>query len=164
MLFFVIFFSRPIIAELQSLCSATVFPSPRRTANGVDYNRLYLLLAVLEKRLGLRFSSQDIYMNVIGGLHIDEPAADMAAAMALISSILDVPVPDDLIAVGEIGLAGECRAVSDIEMRVSEAERLGFKRIVLPKRSAKKIKNAKIELIAVSSIFETVKLFKKKSE
>ncbi len=156
--------SRPIIAELQALCSATVFPSPRRTANGVDYNRLYLLLAVLEKRLGLRFSSQDIYMNVIGGLHIDEPAADMAAAMALISSILDVPVPDDLIAVGEIGLAGECRAVSDIEMRVSEAERLGFKRIVLPKRSAQKIKNAKIELIAVSSIFETVKLFKKKSE
>ena len=156
--------TRPLVAEIQALVTPTSFPSPRRTSNGIDYNRLYLLLAVLEKRLGLRFSSQDIYMNVIGGLHIDEPAADMAAAMALISSILDVPVPDDLIAVGEIGLAGECRAVSDIEMRVSEAERLGFKRIVLPKRSAQKIKNAKIELIAVSSIFETVKLFKKKSE
>lgn len=153
--------SRPIIAELQALTSQTVFPSPRRTSNGFDYNRLYLLLAVLEKRLGLRFSNNDIYMNVIGGLHIDEPASDMAAAMALISTILDVPVPDDLIAVGEIGLAGECRAVSDIEMRVGEAERLGFKRIVLPKRSASKIKNAKIELVPVSSVYEMVKHFSK---
>ena len=127
--------SRPIIAEIQALVTNTAFPSPRRTANGLDYNRLYLLLAVLEKRLGLRFSSFDTYVNVIGGLRLNDPAADLPAALALISCIKDKPLPDDLIAVGEIGLAGECRAVGAVEQRVREAERLGFARILVPSRN-----------------------------
>ncbi len=154
--------SRPIIAEIQALATPTVFPSPRRTANGADYNRMCLLLAVLEKRLGLRFSTQDIYLNVVGGLHIDEPAADLASAMAMISSLLDRPLPDDMIAVGEIGLAGECRAVSDMEQRVREAERLGFSRVVLPSRSADKLRSAgRIKLIPLKSIYEAIALLDK---
>lgn len=154
--------SRPIIAELQALATPTTFTSPRRTSNGIEYNRVYLLLAVLEKRLGLKFSENDIYMNVIGGLHIDEPASDMAAAMALISSILDRPVPDDLIAIGEIGLAGECRAVSDIEQRVGEAARLGFRRAIVPRRTAGKLDKLRadgMQIIPVGSIYECVRLF-----
>ncbi|MHB1151877.1 MAG: DNA repair protein RadA [Eubacteriales bacterium] len=155
--------SRPIIAEIQALATPTVFPSPRRTANGADYNRMCLLLAVLEKRLGLRFSTQDIYLNVVGGLHIDEPAADLASAMAMISSLLDRPLPDDMIAVGEIGLAGECRAVSDMEQRVREAGRLGFSRVVLPSRSADKLRSAgRIKLIPLKSIYEAIALLDKK--
>ncbi len=127
--------TRPIIAEIQALVTGTVFPSPRRTANGFDGNRLYLLLAVLEKRLGLRFSACDTYLNVIGGLRLDDPGADLAAALALISCIKDKPLPEDLIAAGEIGLSGECRAVSSAEQRVREAERLGFARILLPVRN-----------------------------
>ncbi len=127
--------TRPIIAEIQALVTNTVLSAPRRTSNGFDYNRLYLLLAVLEKRMGLRFSACDAYMNVIGGLRLDDPAADLPAALALISCIKDKPLPDDLIAAGEIGLAGECRAVSSAEQRVREAERLGFSRILLPARN-----------------------------
>ena len=156
--------SRPIIAEIQALATPTTFPSPRRTVNGADYNRLYLLLAVLEKRLGLRFSTQDIYLNVVGGLRIDEPAADLASAMALISGLLDKPLPDDLIAVGEIGLAGECRAVSNMEQRVKEAARLGFTKIVLPSRSAEKLHTVSgVEIIPLKSIYEALVLFKNKN-
>jgi len=121
-----------------------------------------LLLAVLEKRLGLRFSSQDVYLNVTGGLEIDEPSADLATALALISSIRDIPIPQDTIAAGEIGLAGECRAAPDIEQRVLEAQRLGFKRFLLPSRSAERItKTLDIELIPINSIYEVLKIFKK---
>ncbi len=127
--------TRPIIAEIQALVTNTVLASPRRTSNGFDYNRLNLLLAVLEKRIGLRFSSCDAYMNVIGGLRLDDPGADLPAALALISCIKDKPLPDDLIAAGEIGLSGECRAVGSAEQRVREAERLGFSRILLPARN-----------------------------
>ena len=127
--------TRPIIAEIQALVTNTVLASPRRTSNGFDYNRLHLLLAVLEKRIGLRFSACDAYMNVIGGLHLEDPAADLPAALALISCMKDKPLPDDLIAVGEIGLSGECRAVASAEQRVREAERLGFSRILLPARN-----------------------------
>ncbi len=130
--------TRPIIAEIQALTSNTVFPSPKRTSNGFDYNRLYLLLAVLEKRLGLRFSSQDAYINVIGGLRLCDPAADLATALSLISCLKDKPLPDDVIAIGEIGLAGECRAVAAAEQRVREAERLGFSRVILPERNVGK--------------------------
>ena len=100
--------TRPIIAEIQALVSPTSFPAPRRTSNGVDYNRLCLIIAVLEKRLGLKFYQNDVYVNVIGGLHVDEPATDAAIALALISSLTDRCVPDDLIAIGELGLSGEC--------------------------------------------------------
>ena len=150
--------SRPIIAEVQALCAKSVFPSPKRASNGIDYNRMYMLLAVLEKRMHLQFSQNDIYLNVIGGLKVDEPASDMAVALALISSIKDKPVPENIIAIGEIGLAGECRSVPNLEQRISEAVRLGFDTIVIPKRSdIKKLKtNGGIRFIPVSSIFEAL--------
>ncbi len=150
--------SRPIIAEIQALSVESVFPSPKRASNGIDYNRMYMLLAVLEKRLGLRFSKNDIYLNAIGGLKIDEPASDMAVALALISSMKDKPVPENVIAIGEIGLSGECRAVPNIDQRISEAVRLGFDTIIVPKRcEVKCLKgNTNVSLIPVSSIFEVI--------
>ncbi len=151
--------TRPLIAEVQALVSPTPFPAPRRTSNGIDYNRLNLILAVLEKRLGLRFSANDAYINVIGGLRIDEPASDLAVAMALISSLRDKVVPDDLIAIGELGLSGEVRAVASLEQRVREAARLGFTRAVVPARNLEKRKlDIGIELIGVRSIYDTLKL------
>ena len=128
--------TRPIVAEIQALVTQTAFPAPRRTSNGIDYNRTCLILAVLEKRLNLKFSSTDVYLNVIGGLEIDEPASDLGIAMSLISSLTDKKIPDDLIAIGEIGLAGECRAVSGIEQRVKEAARLGFTDALIPASNA----------------------------
>lgn len=152
--------TRPIIAEVQALVAQTAYPSPRRTSNGIDYNRMCLILAVLEKRLGYRFSINDVYLNVIGGLHIDEPAADLAISMALISSFKDEPIADDLIAIGEIGLAGECRAVQNFEGRVKEACRLGFKRIIVPARNLerRKLSFDGVKIIPVKSIFDSVKL------
>ena len=151
--------TRPLIAEVQALVSPTVFPAPRRTSNGIDYNRLNLILAVLEKRLNMRFSANDAYLNVIGGLHIDEPASDLAVAMALISSLRDKIVPDDLIAIGELGLSGEVRAVSNLEQRVKEAARLGFTKAVVPYRNLEKRKiDCGIELIGVKSIYDILKL------
>ena len=157
--------TRPLIAEIQALVSATAFPAPRRTSNGIDHNRLCLILAVLEKRLGLRFSVNDVYLNVIGGLDLDEPATDIAVAMALISSLTDRAVPDDLIAIGELGLSGECRAVSGLEHRVKEAARLGFKRAVVPLRNLeKRAVHADIELLPIQSIFDVLLLLAPKSE
>ncbi|MBE6573512.1 MAG: DNA repair protein RadA [Ruminococcaceae bacterium] len=150
--------SRPIIAEVQALGVQSVFPSPKRSSNGIDHNRMYMLLAVLEKRLGLRLSQSDLYLNVVGGLRIEEPAADMAVALALISSMKDKPVPENVIAIGEIGLAGECRAVPNIDQRICEAVRLGFDTIIIPKRNyTKKIdcENG-IKIIPVSSIFSVL--------
>lgn len=148
--------TRPIIAEIQALVTTSVFPSPKRMADGIDYNRMCLLLAVLEKRLGYKFSQCDVYLNVVGGLRIDEPSADAAIATALISSLKDIPVPADLIVAGEIGLSGEVRAISAAEQRAKEAERIGFKRIALPKRSILKkqpvLSEAKI--IGVSGIYD----------
>ncbi|NLK38794.1 MAG: DNA repair protein RadA [Clostridiales bacterium] len=154
--------SRPILSEIQALVSKTVFPAPRRTANGIDYNRMCLLIAVLEKRLGLRFSANDVYMNVIGGIKMDEPAADLATALALVSGITDRVVPDDLLAIGEIGLAGECRAVSHIEHRIKEVERLGFKKILIPHRNIEKLKKraGNAELIGIKSIYEILTVLK----
>ena len=159
--------TRPIIAEVQALVTPTVFPAPRRTSNGIDYNRLCLILAVLEKRLGLRFSQNDVYLNVIGGLNIDEPAADVAVALALISSLTNRIIPDDLIAIGELGLAGECRAVSELEYRVKEAFRLGFNTVIVPEGNEKIdggiMKNASvanadknIKIIPIGGIFEAL--------
>ncbi len=158
--------TRPLIAEIQSLVTPTAFPAPRRTTNGIDYNRMCLIIAVLEKRLGLKFYQQDVYLNVIGGLHLEEPAADVSLAMALISSITDRVVPDDLIAIGELGLAGECRAVSDLEMRVKEAARLGFTTAVVPYRNLekRKLEIAGIKLIPIKGIYEVLSLLKQKEE
>ena len=127
--------SRPIISEIQALVTKTTYPVGKRTADGFDYNRMCLLMAVLEKRMGLRFYENDVYLNVAGGIRLDEPSADLSIAMALISGITDRVIADDLIAFGEIGLAGEVRAVSHIEYRVKEAVRLGFTKIVLPKKN-----------------------------
>ncbi len=154
--------TRPLIAEVQALVTPTVFPAPRRTGNGVDYNRMCLILAVLEKRLGLKFYQNDVYMNVIGGLSLSEPAADLALAAALVSSLTDRIVPDDLIVIGELGLAGECRAVTNLELRVREAARLGFKRAIVPYRNVqkRKIEVDGMTVIPVKGIFEVVKELK----
>jgi DNA repair protein RadA/Sms len=152
--------TRPLIAEVQALVSSTSFPSPRRTVNGVDYTRVCMITAVLEKRLGLKFSQNDLYVNVIGGFSVGEPAADIAVALAMISSITDKIVPDDLAAVGEIGLAGECRAVTSLEQRVREAERLGFTRMIVPYRNLEKrpVATKTIRLLPVKSVYEVLLL------
>ena len=117
---------RPVLAEIQALVVPSSFGNPRRVSNGVEYNRAMLLLAVLEKRGGLLLGNCDAYLNVIGGLSLDEPAADLAAMLALASSFRDKPVPSDLAAIGEVGLTGELRAVSNLGQRLSEVRRLGF--------------------------------------
>ncbi|MBQ8388673.1 MAG: DNA repair protein RadA [Clostridia bacterium] len=154
--------TRPLIAEIQALVTPTPFPAPRRTANGIEYNRMCLILAVLEKRLGLKFFTSDVYMNVIGGLRLDEPASDAAIALALISSLTDRVVPDDLVAVGELGLSGEVRAVSNLEQRVKEAARLGFTKAIVPYRNVEKRKLTVdgMELIPIKSIYEALKVMK----
>ena len=151
---------RPIITEIQALATPTVYPSPRRLSAGLDYNRVSLVLAVLEKRLGIRFSTTDVYLNVAGGLRLDDPSCDAAIAMALISTQKDLPIPEDLIVFGEIGLAGECRSVTGVEQRINEAERLGFKRIGLPKKSLERIKKRtrQIELCPIRSVYDLLKL------
>ncbi len=157
--------TRPIIAEVQALAAPTVFSVPRRTSNGIDYSRLYLLLAVLEKRLGIPFSKYDVYINVVGGLHIDEPSADTAICLALISCMRDIPVDDRLIAMGEIGLSGECRGISDVDARVGEARRLGFDKVVLPRLSVKKAHaDGDVELYPVGGIYDLLKVFADKNK
>ena len=156
--------TRPMVAEIQALVTPTVFPAPRRTSNGIDYNRTCLILAVLEKRLGLKFSSNDVYLNVIGGMQLDEPATDLAVALAMISSMTDTVIPDTLIAMGEIGLSGECRGISNLEHRVKEAARLGFTEAVIPFRNAEKLDSSvskSIKIIPVKNIFDLLKIIKK---
>lgn len=154
--------TRPILAEVQGLVSSTGFGNPRRVANGYDYNRLNMLLAVLEKRLGLYFSNFDTYLNIIGGLRLDEPAADLAVCMSLVSGLRDVPIYDKLIAFGEVGLSGEIRTVPRVEARIREAARLGFTQCVLPKSSMKSITNIPdtIELIPVKNIKEALDIIR----
>ena len=124
--------SRPILAEVQGLVTATGFGTPRRMSTGFDFNRMAMLIAVLEKRAGFFFNTMDAYINVVSGLRLDEPAADLSVAMALVSSLKDAVIGDKVLAFGEIGLAGEIRAVSHCEQRVQEAGRLGFQRCVIP--------------------------------
>lgn len=154
--------TRPIVAEIQALVTQTVFPSPRRTSNGIDYNRMCLILAVLEKRLGLKFGACDAYLNVIGGLRLEDPGADLAVALALVSSLRDAEVPDDLIAMGEIGLSGECRAVSGIEQRAKEAAKLGFTKIMIPERTTEKkpLKIEGAEIIPIKGIYDAVRMLR----
>lgn len=125
--------TRPLLVEVQALASSTTYPNPRRTANGIDFNRLQLLTAVLTRRVGLRLADQDVFVNVIGGLTVEEPAADLAIAVAIASSVWDVPVPADLAIVGEVGLSGELRAVGQLPARLREASKLGFRRLIVPK-------------------------------
>ena len=153
--------SRPILAEVQALVTKTAFGNPRRTATGFDFNRMALLLAVLEKRCGYFFGSLDAYINVVGGLRLDEPASDLSVALALVSNLTDRLIPDDLIAIGEIGLAGEVRAVNHIQNRVSEAYRLGFVRCMVPRYNLSQLNTEQmpdLEVIPVSSINEACKI------
>lgn len=131
--------SRPILAEVQGLVCATGFGTPRRMSTGFDYNRMSMLLAVLEKRAGYFFNNMDAYINVVGGLKLDEPAADLTVALALVSSLKDKAVGEDVLAFGEVGLAGEIRAINNCEQRVSEAMRLGFKRCIIPFHNYKQL-------------------------
>ncbi len=157
--------TRPLVAEIQALVTPTSFPSPRRTSDGVDYNRIYLILAVLEKRLGLKFSQNDVYLNVIGGMRIDEPASDLGIALSLISSLTDRIVPDDLIAIGEIGLAGECRGVANVELRVKEAARLGFATALVPTHNFSSCSDIKgIKIYPVKNVYDVIKYLQKKSD
>ena len=151
--------SRPLITEIQALVCPTAFPAPRRAADGFDYNRMCLLLAVLEKRLCLRFSVNDVYLNIAGGIRLSEPAADLTVAVALISGLLDRPVPGTLIAFGEIGLSGEVRSVAHVEARVNESVRLGFRTILVPKRSlaARRLSVPEgVNLVGISQVSEVL--------
>ena len=131
--------TRPVLAEVQALVTKTTFNVPRRAADGFDFNRAVLLMAVAEKRAGLKLSAFDAYINVIGGLRLDEPGADLSVALAVASSYRDVPVPDDLAAIGEIGLTGEIRSVSHMNQRLGEVARLGFRKCVIPRSGSEKL-------------------------
>ncbi len=148
--------SRPLLVEIQALTNPTAFGLPRRTANGVDFGRLLLITAVLSKRVGLKLGNQDIIANVAGGLKIEEPAADLGIALAIASSYKDRGVDPQMMAVGEVGLSGELRAVSQLERRVAEAARLGFKRCLVPKVGSKISAPRGIELIPVGTLREAV--------
>ncbi len=145
--------TRPILTEIQGLATQSGYGNARRMSTGFDYNRLSLLLAVLEKRAGYYFNNMDAYVNIVGGLRIDEPAVDLAICMALISSLKDTPIKEDAVAFGEIGLAGEIRSVSQAQQRVNEAVRLGFKKIVIPYHNFKTIENTTdAEIIGVRNL------------
>ena len=131
--------SRPILAEVQALVCKTNFNVPRRTADGFDFNRAALLLAVTEKRAGLKLNMFDAYINVIGGLRLDEPGADLPVVLAVASSYRDATIPDDLVAIGEVGLTGEIRSVSNMNQRLSEVARLGFKKCIIPRNGSEKL-------------------------
>jgi DNA repair protein RadA/Sms len=131
--------TRPILVELQALVSPTAFGTPRRTTIGVDHNRIALLVAILEKKMGLQMTGHDIFVNVAGGVRIDEPAADLGAIVAVASSFLDRPVDPSTLILGEVGLAGEVRAVGQVETRVREGAKLGFKRCIVPEGSRRQL-------------------------
>lgn len=149
--------TRPLLAEIQGLVTSTGFGNPRRISNGFDFNRLAMLIAVLEKRGGYYFSGMDAYINIVGGMKLDEPALDLTIVMALVSSLKDYALRDDVLAFGEIGLAGEIRGVSHCEQRIKEAARLGFTRCIIPKSNMKNLSASikkDIEIIGVRTIRE----------
>ncbi|MBQ2926501.1 MAG: DNA repair protein RadA [Ruminiclostridium sp.] len=150
--------ARPVMAEVQALLTPTAFGNPRRSTNGFDYNRAMLLMAVLEKRGGLAVNTCDAYLNVIGGLYLDEPGADLAAILALASSFRDKPVPADLVAIGEVGLTGELRSVNALSQRLAEVRRLGFTKCLVPKNMGKKdiTPPEGLQLIPVKNIREAL--------
>ena len=157
--------SRPILAEIQALAAKSTLSAPRRTATGFDYNRVYILLAVLEKRMGLFFGALDVYLNIVGGFRLDEPAGDLAVALALYSALMDKPIPETVIAFGEVGLGGELRAVSNAAQRIQEAERLGFTLCILPKQTLRTLQKDRftIRLEGVSNLREAFAVLEKQS-
>lgn len=154
--------TRPILAEVQALAAKTSYSAPRRMVTGFDFNRLNIIIAVLEKRLGIFMGSLDVYLNIVGGFRLDEPAGDLPVAMALYSGIMDKQIDEQLIAFGEIGLGGEIRSVSHIEQRIREAERMGFTTCIIPKQSAGSINPEKysINIIPASTLKQAFSVIK----
>ena len=151
--------TRPILIEIQALVCQSSFGIPRRAAVGTDANRVNLLMAVLEKRLGIHLSGDDAYINIAGGMKMTEPAIDLGIAMAIVSSFREIPVGDDMVVFGEVGLSGEVRAVSFGEQRIAEAAKLGFKRAVVPKVTTEKLGKVKgIDIIPVANLAEAIEL------
>jgi DNA repair protein RadA/Sms len=150
--------TRPILLEIQALASKSSLAMPRRTATGFDANRLHLITAVLTRRVGIPLYDQDVFLNVVGGLRVDEPAADLAAALAIISSVRDRPLPNDLIALGEVGLAGELRGVGQLEQRLREAAKLGFASALVPQNRAPR--DAGFAAIPVATLRDAVRILK----
>jgi DNA repair protein RadA/Sms len=147
------------LVEVQGLTSPTSFGHPRRTANGVDLNRLLLTVAVLTRRVGLRLAEQDVFVNVVGGMKVSEPAADLAIATALASSFHDRPLPVDMALVGEVGLSGELRSVPQLDLRLREAANLGFKRVVVPKGGKNAdLAEARLQILSARSLPEALHL------
>ena len=150
--------SRPILAEIQALVAQSGYGSARRNSNGIDYNRAMLLLAVLEKRGGMSVSGCDAYINVVGGLQLDEPAADLATLLAVASSYRDIPIDSEIAAVGEVGLSGEVRSVQQLNLRLSEIARLGFKRCIIPSHvKGDVLQPGGLELIRVKNVREAIR-------
>jgi len=151
--------TRPILIEVQALVSSSGYSVPQRTATGFDYKRLAILIAVLEKKIGLHLSKYDVFLNIAGGIKTDEPSIDLAAAMSICSSFKDAAVDPDMLILGEIGLGGEIRGINFIERRIQEAAKLGFKKIIMPKSNLKNYKqNGNLEIIPVGTIQEAVGL------
>ena len=150
--------TRPLLVELQALTTPSVFGIPKRTANGIDFNRLAVLIAVVEKRAGINLGGQDVYLNVVSGIKLAEPAVDLGIILACISSFKNISIPQDVVAIGEVGLTGEVRAVNMIEKRIKEAEKLGFKKCIIPESNKKLLKeNYKLDIIGVRNINEAIK-------
>ena len=155
--------TRPLLVEFQALTTPTVFGMPRRTANGIDYNRLAVLIAVLEKKVGINLGNQDVYLNVVSGLKVNEPAIDLGIIAATVSSFKNIPINTDTVIVGEVGLTGEIRSVNLIEKRLKEAEKLGFKKCIIPESNRKLLKeNYKLDIIGVKNIVEAMKVLELK--
>ena len=155
--------TRPLLVELQALTTPSVFGIPKRTANGIDYNRLAVLIAVVEKRAGINLGGQDVYLNVVSGIKLTEPAVDLGIILACTSSYKNISIPQDVVAIGEVGLTGEVRAVNMIEKRIKEAEKLGFKTCIIPESSKKQLKGEyKANIIGVKNIYEAMKYLKLK--
>ncbi len=148
--------TRPVVAEVQALCCPTAFGTPRRTSAGIDYNRMALLCAVLEKKLGLRLSDQDIYVNIVGGLRVDERSADLAVVAAIASSLSERPIRPGFVAVGEVGLTAEVRGVVQAEKRAQECARLGFDALVLPKAKASELHIPNLQVAGVGNVAEAL--------
>ncbi|MDO5478930.1 MAG: magnesium chelatase domain-containing protein, partial [Clostridia bacterium] len=149
--------TRPILAEIQALTSPTGFGMPRRAAEGVDFSRVVMLIAIIEKKLGLTMQNQDAYLNVVGGLKVDETAADLAIISAIISSLKNKSIDPATVFLGEVGLSGEVRSVPGISRRVSEAERLGFKTCVVPEGSIQSLRDVNIKLIGAKTVMDILK-------
>ena len=150
--------TRALLVEAQALVGTTSYPAPRRVATGIEYNRLLQIIAVLEKRIGLNLSKHDVYVNVIGGIEIDEPAADLGIALAIATCYRDVVVDPDCVIIGEISLSGEIRNVSNLEKRIYEAQKLGFKKAIVPKLSKKLPSNFEIEVVEVPNLMHAIRV------